>query len=643
GGINDGFLHEYAPHVPDFRAGDPEFSNADTGVNSEGIIGALNYLASAKVNSIYFLPMNLGGDGQETYPFVGPENAAFDKTHYDVRKLFQWNLVLNHAQEQAIAAHFVLAETESPNENWLDGGALGTERKLYYRELIARFAYLLAGKWNLSEENDYSVSELREFADYLRALDWSGKLITVHTKPNNFRDYDQIVGEDRFDATSIQYDPDRAGDHVEAWRQNSANVSRPWVVDMDENNPAGSGLNDGNAVDLRKRVLYDVYFSGGQIEWYFGYHDLPLGGDMRTEDFRTRAEMYAYMAIAREFMEQHLPFWEMAPADALLSDEANAFGGGEVFAKVGEVYAVYLPDASPAGVLDLSDAPGSYVRRWVNPENGNVEGEPLTLVGGASASLGVPPSRANEDWVAWIVRDDDAPPPPPPDFAVTAFALIDADADVVIAEFDPLLEGAVLNLATLPTRNLNVEARTEGVVGSVVFALDGAVFSTENVAPYALAGDIEGDFNAWTPTVGALEVSATAYEQGNGGGLVGGSLGVAIEVVDTPPAPPFMLEETTPGEAGVENQWVTVNGTPGGVSVVFFAGATGASTATVGPCTDVAFGLAAARRLAAAQADAGGRAVAVRVLPGPFSGRTSYFQALDLQSCEVSNVTQTDF
>ncbi|MEO0421580.1 MAG: DUF5060 domain-containing protein [Pseudomonadota bacterium] len=641
GGINSGFLHEYAPHRQDFSPGDPEFFNEQSGVDSEGIIGALNYLASAKVNSIYFLPMNLGGDGQETYPFVGPADDRFDKTHYDIRKLYEWNLVLNHAQEQGISPHFVLAETESPNEQWLDDGTLGVERKLYYRELIARFAYLLTGKWNLSEENDYNVSALREFADYLRALDWSGKHIAVHTKPNNFRDYDEIVGEDRFDATSIQYAPDQAGDHVETWRQNSAAVGRPWILDMDENNPAGSGLNDENAEDLRKRVLYDVYFSGGAIEWYFGYHDLPLGGDMRTEDFRTRAEMYDYMWYARRFLEEQVPFWEMAPNDALLSGEAGAFGGGEVLAKVGEAYAIYLPDADPAGSLDLGGVAGSFVRRWYDPVTGEFAGEPLTLLGGAPAALGTSPSRPSEDWVALILRDDDAPPPPPPDFAVVELALIDADLDQPIPDQDPLADGATLNLATLPTRNLNVVARTDGEIGSVRFLLDGAVFSTENVAPYALAGDSNGDFNAWTPPLGELTITATAYAGEGAGGEVGGSVMITLDVVDEAPPPPvFTLSPTAPGEAGVVNEWETLNGSPGGVSLIFAAGNEGDTPITVGNC-EVTLALASERRLAGAQADPEGRALASRPLPISLAGRTLYFQALDLQSCTLSNVTQS--
>jgi len=40
----------------DWQSGDPDWGNG----KGKAIIGALNYLASQHVNSIYFLPMNIG-------------------------------------------------------------------------------------------------------------------------------------------------------------------------------------------------------------------------------------------------------------------------------------------------------------------------------------------------------------------------------------------------------------------------------------------------------------------------------------------------------------------------------------------------------------------------------------------------------
>ena len=397
-----GIIHRYGPHEADWRAGDPLFVSASSGVDSRGIIGALNYLESAGVNSVYFLPMNLGGDAQDTVPFVGYQKNAFDKTHYDISRLHQWNQVLDHGQRHGIKWHFVLAETESGNENWLDDGlstmTFGVERKLFFRELIARFSYLMAIKWNLSEENDYPVSMLRAFADYLQALDPAGHPICVHTKPNNFRDYDDILGESRFSTTSIQYGISQAAGHVENWRAQSATAGRPWVLDMDENNPANTGLTDSNADDLRRSVLYPVYFSGGNIEWYFGASPLPVGGDQNTEDFRTREPMWGFMRAARRLIESELPFWRMQPDDSLLTGES---GNGQVFAAAGQAYAIYLPDGG-SSTLDLGGTTGIFERRWFNPVSGNFAGAVAMLNGGGSVPLGSPPFSA--DAVAILQR-----------------------------------------------------------------------------------------------------------------------------------------------------------------------------------------------------------------------------------------------
>ena len=392
-------IHYYELHRGDARADDPVFSNSQTGADSLGITGALNYLANEGVNSIYFLPMNLGGDGQETYPFVGGSKTTFNKTHYDISKLHQWNQVLSHAQRRGIALNIVLSETERNNERWLDDGAMGTERKLFFRELIARFGYLLAAKWNLGEENDFSVAELRKHAAYLKQLDWSQKPIAVHTQINNFRDYEQLMGDSLFTASSIQYDHEFASDFVEQWRSRSANAGQPWVIDMDENT---GGIKNQNASIRRKQILYDVFFSGGNIEWYFGYHPQPIGGDITASDFRQRSEVWKMTRYAREFVEQNLPFWRMEPADNLVSAESSANGGAEVFAAKNEVYAVYLPNASGSPKLDLRNASGNFSLRWFNPASGQFEGNTSSVNAGSQISIGSPPSRTNDDWVVLL-------------------------------------------------------------------------------------------------------------------------------------------------------------------------------------------------------------------------------------------------
>ncbi len=405
GGRGRNFLHEYGPHRQHARDDDPYFVNRSSGEDSLGITGALNYLSEQGVNSIYFLPMNLGGDGQETFPFVGNSKTGFNKTHYDVSKLYQWNLVLNHAQRRGIALNIVLSETEEGNEKWFDNGNVGDERKLYLRELVARFGYLLGAKWNIGEEADFiNTNKQKAMAQYIAALDWSEKPITVHTRLNNLGTYPPLYGDNRFSASSIQYSPSNAGKFVEEVRSRSAKAGRRWVIDMDENAPAQVGLTDDNAEELRREVLYDVYFSGGNIEWYLGYHPNGLGGDLTLENFATRKDMWNYMRIAREWMEAHLPFWDMQPNDGLLSGETSRFGGGEVFALPGKVYAVYLPD-TPSGQLNLSGHSGRFDITWYNPKNGKKTGNTRSVQGGSRVSLGSAPSGASDDWIVLVAAE----------------------------------------------------------------------------------------------------------------------------------------------------------------------------------------------------------------------------------------------
>ena len=170
-------------------------------------------------------------------------------------------------QNKGIVAHMVLAETEAGNSEWLDDGELGVERKLFYREMVARFSYLLGVKWNISEESRFGTEKHKAFAAHIRSLDWAEHPLAVHTFLNRPEEtYDDLLSDPSFDTSSIQFSPSNANDFVETWREKSAAAGKPWVIDMDEVGPAQTGLTDANADSLRRSVLYPVYFSGGNLE-----------------------------------------------------------------------------------------------------------------------------------------------------------------------------------------------------------------------------------------------------------------------------------------------------------------------------------------------------------------------------------------
>ncbi|MEZ4826051.1 MAG: DUF5060 domain-containing protein [Bacteroidia bacterium] len=77
-------LHHYEPHAQDWKDGDPTWQ----GGKGKTMIGALNYLASKGMNSVYFLTMNIGGDGKDVWPYTAyGERLRFDCSKLDpVRK-----------------------------------------------------------------------------------------------------------------------------------------------------------------------------------------------------------------------------------------------------------------------------------------------------------------------------------------------------------------------------------------------------------------------------------------------------------------------------------------------------------------------------------------------------------------------------
>lgn len=421
-----GELKTWAPHVRDWRPGDPTWKDG----KGKGLIGALNYLAGKGANAFSFLPYNAGGDGDDVWPFVERE----DKLHYDVSKLDQWGIVFDHATALGLYLHFKLQENEiddnrrgdgrdlRPVPESLDGGRLGPERKLYCRELVARFAHNLALNWNIGEENTQSPEEIRAMAQYLRDLDPYHHHIVIHTYPDQQeRVYRPLLGQrSALTGASLQNSWSQAYQHTLQWINESAQAGKPWVVCNDEQNPADMGVppdpgyqgHTGQALqggksytlhDVRKLCLWGTLLAGGcGVEYYFGY-TLPQN-DLQCEDWRSRDRSWDYCRIALEFFRDHrIPFWEMRNADALVGNPKND-NSKFCLAKTGEVYLVYLPEGGTAE-LDLRGASGTFRVHWFDPRHGGAlrGGSVREVEGGSTRALGQAPAEPHEDWLI-VVR-----------------------------------------------------------------------------------------------------------------------------------------------------------------------------------------------------------------------------------------------
>ena len=421
-------LHTFAPHSADWRAGDPVWKDG----KGKGLIGAVNYLASKGVNSISFLPYNAGGDGDNVWPFT----ARDDKFHYDVSKLDQWQIVFDHAQQKGIYLHFKLQENEI-DDNFrsgktvvipesLDGGDTGPERKLYVRELVARFGYLLALNWNIGEENTQSSEQQLAMAMNLTGSDpYSGHHVVVHTFPSEQEKvYPPLLGSrSPFTGASLQMMWNAVHERTIRWLLASAQAKKPWVVTNDEQGPAGlgvppdpgyagfagkdvKGMDVGYTLhDIRKYTLWGNLMAGGAgVEYYFGY-GLP-DNDLVAENFRSRDKSWDYARIAIDFFHSSkIPFWDMRNADELVGNEKHD-NSRYCFAKANEIYLVYLPSGG-AAQLDLSKATGQFSIEWFDPRNGGavMRGSVTAVKGGAPASVGMPPDNPDEDWLAVVRRN----------------------------------------------------------------------------------------------------------------------------------------------------------------------------------------------------------------------------------------------
>ena len=392
-----GFLHRYEPHARDWKEGDPTWQ----GGKGKNIIGALNYLASEGMNSVYFMTYNIdGGDGKDTWVWTAPDV----RDRFDVSKLAQWEIVFGHMERLGIAMHLVIQETE--NDEKLGGGpGLNDVRKLYLRELGARFGHHLAIVWNLGEENDTPYADRIAIASHIRDVDPNNHTITVHTHNTRaLRSYTSLIGSDLFSATSIQGRMEATNREAMLLRMRSAASGAPWAIFHDEQFPAATGVMPDSADPLhdkpRKHALWGNLMAGGSgVEWYFGYQYDHM--DLSCEDWRSRDVMWDQTRHALEFFHRHLPFWEMWPANAL-ADDSRAY----VFAKEGEVYAVYIPEAFRTRV---TIAPGEYSLHWYDPRNGgDLIADEKTVRAGEMLMRDegivelAPPREHGKDWVALL-------------------------------------------------------------------------------------------------------------------------------------------------------------------------------------------------------------------------------------------------
>ena len=386
-----GPLKNYAKHVSDASETAPMWK----GGKGKGLLGAINYLHGKGLNALSFLTYNVDGDGGNVWPHV----SATDKMHFDCSKLDQWGVVFGHAQSRHMLLHFKLQETE--NDDWrgvnaenekqvagaLDRGKLGPQRKLYLRELVARFGHFNMLEWNLGEENTQSFEEQKAMADYIASIDAYGHNIVLHTYPQQQdQKYEPWLGKAPLTGVSLQNMWNQVHRRTLLWVRKAKRDGRPWVVANDEQGQADQGvppdpgyagfegtvtMKNGKSYDLhdiRKQTLWGNIMAGGAgVMYYFGYK-LPEN-DLQMEDFRSRDRTWDYCRIAKDFLaDNEIPIHEMECKNWLVGNSDDAYDNW-CLVKPGSVYLVYLPEGGIAKV-DLRKEEVDFEAFWFDPQSG---------------------------------------------------------------------------------------------------------------------------------------------------------------------------------------------------------------------------------------------------------------------------------
>ncbi|MEL7124456.1 MAG: DUF5060 domain-containing protein, partial [Bacteroidota bacterium] len=368
-GNKDHLVKTWEPHIRDWKEGDPHWQNG----KGKGMIGAVNYLASEGLNVFSFLTCNIKGDDQNVYPYTSYD--VLDRM--DVSKLDQWEVVFEHGQQKGMFLHFKTLEVE--NQGLHDGGNLGPQRKLYYRELIARFGHHLALNWNLCEENgkwkkrnptpeQYTPQRIAMTEYFYRNDPYNHHLVIHNGVP-----FDDLLG-DKSKLTGPSIQTHHADFHIVhrsvlRWRKLSKAAGKPWVVCVDEPGDAQHSLlpdeEDPTHDIARQNALWGAFMAGAAgIEWYFGYKHPH--SDLTCQDFRSRDLMWDQNRYLLSFFhENKIPFWEMVPDDELTGREDDY-----VFYKNGEVYLFYLKNGGEIAKLNMRAVPGNFEVSWFNPRTG---------------------------------------------------------------------------------------------------------------------------------------------------------------------------------------------------------------------------------------------------------------------------------
>jgi Domain of unknown function (DUF5060)/Putative collagen-binding domain of a collagenase len=360
----------YSAHVADYAATDLTFANG----KGKGLIGALNYLSSKGVTSLAVTTFDVESG---VFPFL----LKFDnQLQYDLSKIAQWQVVLDHANKVGIALTIKL-QSDDDDLN-MNQGKLFEERKLYYREMIARFGHHLAVTWDLGL--DLTPAQIEERSAYIKLTDPYASPVAVRT--TSVTAVSAWASITTLDVVSLQTDSlATIATATASWR------AAGYVVTSDQQGLPAVGVKpdaeDPAHDEVRTNALWGNLMAGGSgVGYYFGTSFAE--SDVSLQNFRSRDALFAQSKVALDFFASIAT--PLTPSNALVNP------GNWCLASPSTL--VVYQQAGSAATVTVS---ASYKVQWYNPRTGGAlqTGSVATIDAGTAVSLGAAPTEATADWV----------------------------------------------------------------------------------------------------------------------------------------------------------------------------------------------------------------------------------------------------
>lgn len=211
--------------------------------------------------------------------------------------------MFDHAEKQGIALNIKFQETDDDTtfqESAGEDHRMSEQRKIFYREMVARFGHYLGVTWNLGRDVLHpEYIKLR--SEYIRKIDpYNNPILVQATEPAGM--LSSLLGVETVEGVSLHSSNEDIQSETLKWLQRSAAKGRKWVVSADQQADVNEGVkpdSNSNFDVIREQALYGNLMAGGYGAQYF--FDLSFGdSDLDAESFKSRTNVWKQSKYVRE-------------------------------------------------------------------------------------------------------------------------------------------------------------------------------------------------------------------------------------------------------------------------------------------------------------------------------------------------------